>query len=96
MAVGGKRPGAGRPKGAVNKATADIKAIAQQYGEQAMSTLFDIMLSSENDTARIAAAKEIIDRGYGKAKQQLEAEISGGMSIQSIVRKIVDPTDSNA
>ncbi|MFY4709953.1 hypothetical protein [Burkholderia glumae] len=74
-ARGGKRPGAGRPAGVPNKITADIKALAQEHGPAAILELATILKSSENDQARIAAAKELLDRGYGKATQH--AEVTG-------------------
>jgi hypothetical protein len=75
MATGGKRPGAGRPAGVPNKITADIKALAQVHAADAIRELAVILKTSENDQARIAAAKELLDRAYGKATQH--AEITG-------------------
>lgn len=72
MAKGGKREGAGRPAGVPNKITADIRALAQEYGPEAIRELATILTTSENHTARIAAAKELLDRGYGKAIQGVE------------------------
>lgn len=72
MAKGGKRPGAGRPPGALNKITADIKALAQEHCEAAIIELATILTTSESHQARIAAAKELLDRGYGKAMQGVE------------------------
>ena len=74
-ARGGKRPGAGRPAGVPNKITADIKALAQEHAPAAIRELATILTTSENDQARIAAAKELLDRGYGKATQH--AEVTG-------------------
>jgi hypothetical protein len=34
--------------------------------------LATILTTSENDSARIAAAKELLDRGYGKSTQAVE------------------------
>ena len=62
----------GRKKGTPNKSTAKIKELAQTYSTDALKTLATIMLTSENDTAKIAAAKELLDRGYGKPTQALE------------------------
>lgn len=73
MAEGGKREGAGRPKGSRNKVTADIKEIAQSFGQEAITHLVEIARDGDSPpAARVAAVKEILDRGYGKAKQQLE------------------------
>lgn len=75
VARGGKRAGAGRPAGVPNKITADIKALAQVHAATAITQLATILTTSENDQARIAAAKELLDRGYGKSTQH--AEITG-------------------
>lgn len=64
----------GRQKGTPNKATKDIKAIAQQYTEQAIATLVDVMTNAKEAPARVAAANSLLDRGYGKPKQGLEVE----------------------
>lgn len=74
MAVG-KKTG-GRQKGTPNKATADVKAAAQQYTEEAVRALVEIMRMSESDAAKVAAIKELLDRGHGKSKQTVEADVS--------------------
>jgi hypothetical protein len=79
----GERRG-GRQKGTPNRITADIKALAQQYGADAIGTIVGIMNTSENDTARLAAAKELIDRGYGKASQAVEVNGEVGLTIEII------------
>lgn len=76
---GGKREGAGRPKGRRNKITADIKALAQVYAPSAIKTLAEIMTGAEQPpAARVAAAKELIDRGYGKAVQAIDVNNPDG------------------
>lgn len=66
----------GRPKGALNKATAEIKAVAQQYGPEAIEELVRIMRESENEKTRVSAISELLDRGYGKASQAVIADIN--------------------
>lgn len=63
--------GKGRPKGSPNKATAEIKAIAQQYGPEAIATLVEVMQDAKSPS-RVAAAKELLDRAYGKSAQPIE------------------------
>ena len=67
---GGIREGAGRPVGAVNKVTSELKfnlsELARQHTNDALDTLVDVMKSGQSDSARIAAATAILDRGYGK------------------------------
>ena len=73
---GGARMGAGRPTGALNKATkeqgARLSELAKSYTDIAFSTLVDVALNGSSDTARIAAANSILDRGYGRPKADLE------------------------
>jgi hypothetical protein len=85
--VGGARPGAGRPKGSLNKATADIKAAAQAYTEDALATLAQIMKAGESEAARVAAANSILDRGFGKPRQSmdLDAQVKAEFSTIELV-----------
>ena len=85
----------GRVKGTPNKATADIKALAQQFGPEAIKELATLMTTSESHQARIAAAKELLDRGYGKAMQGVELTGKDGQPVEfrQIERVIVRPKD---
>lgn len=86
---GGAKTG-GRRKGTPNKATADIKALAQTYTSEAMSALAAVMRSSDSDAARVAAIKEIFERGHGKAPQPQTGE-GGTGPIQHVHRiELVD------
>lgn len=78
MARGGKREGAGRPAGAVNKATDDIKVLARQYTAEALEALVAVVRESESDAARVSAANALLDRGYGKPSQVLSGDENGG------------------
>ena len=64
----GRKTG-GRQKGVPNKATRDIKALAQNYGPAAIKRLFYLMEHAESEGAQVAAIKELLDRGYCKAAQ---------------------------
>ena len=67
---GGMREGSGRPAGASNKATSELKLnlseLAREYTNDALDALVEVMQSSQSDSARIAAATAILDRGYGR------------------------------
>lgn len=85
MANGGKRPGAGRPKGSVNKATAEIKELARAYGPAAIEMLAEkaglvkTKKAADTDQAQVAAARELLDRGYGKPTQGVELAPTEGL-----------------
>jgi hypothetical protein len=73
MSSGGTRSGAGRPIGSPNRASVDMKArmyqLAREYTQTAFETLLDVAENGQSETARIAAATAILDRGYGKPKE---------------------------
>lgn len=76
MAYGGKREGAGRPKGVKDRVTVELKATltdtAKAYTVQAMQALADIMLDEKAPAAaRATCANSILDRGWGKPAQPL-------------------------
>ena len=84
---GGKRPGAGRkPKGHVkpsalselNKISAlaseppvEIDGVAQKHARHAIESLVKLLFYGASEAAKITAAKEILDRGYGKPAVEL-------------------------
>ena len=74
---GGKREGAGRKKGVPNKATASLRDIAREYTQEALLALVSV-LRDESGAAKVAAAREILDRGYGKATTVLAGDPDGG------------------
>lgn len=67
---GGKREGAGRPSGAKNIATAELKLslseLARAYTDDALSALFEVARYGRSEQARVSAAIAILDRAYGK------------------------------
>lgn len=78
MARGGKREGAGRPKGAPNKANASLREAAREYTEDALGALVKVLKETDSDAARVSAAREILDRGFGKASQVISGDEDGG------------------
>ncbi|WP_297803429.1 hypothetical protein, partial [uncultured Brevundimonas sp.] len=80
----------GRRKGTPNKATADIRALAQVHAEKAMTELARLATSAESEAARVAAIKELFDRGFGKAKQSLDHSSSDGSMVPKPSRIIIE------
>lgn len=95
MARGGRREGAGRPKGAVNKATADIREAAQEYSAQALQVLVDVATNSESDAAKVAAANAILDRAHGKPRQAVDVDASVEAALSVVERRIVKADNPN-
>jgi hypothetical protein len=86
MAKGGIRPGAGRKPGIPNRATREIKALAQEYSERAVATLSEIMLETGSPAgARVTAAIALLDRGHGKPTQYIEGEFGVNLGVDEDV-----------
>jgi hypothetical protein len=70
----------GRQKGTPNKATADIKALAQPHGASAIAALAQMagliagVPAAESEATRVAAIKELLDRGFGRATQPVAGD----------------------
>jgi len=63
----------GRQKGTPNKATAHIKELAREYTAEALEALVSVIRGADG-AAKVAAAREILDRGYGKASQVIAGD----------------------
>lgn len=60
-----------------------IRELAKQYSEPAIMALVSIMQDdAAHGSARVAAAKEILDRGEGKVAQAVDATLSGALAIR--------------
>lgn len=84
MSHGGSRSGSGRPKGASNKATVELQDLARQHGASAIQQLAHLMTHATSESAQVAAAREILDRGYGRPAQALVGDPNGAPIAISI------------
>jgi hypothetical protein len=74
---GGKRPGAGRPKGSGQRMPPwkgdptykGLEALAQEASLEAMQTIIWLSQRADNQNCRLAACNTILDRAWGKARQ---------------------------
>lgn len=73
---GGKRSGAGRPKGARSRATKQLRRtlseVARYHTQTALLALVRVATKSESDSAVVAAANALLDRGYGRPSQAVQ------------------------
>lgn len=68
MALGRKT--GGRQKGSLNLSTREMREMAQGMAKDVLDTLKNILDdATQPGEVRIKAGKEILDRGYGKARQ---------------------------
>lgn len=89
---GGRRPGAGRPRGRLSAKTLEIQSAAKGYAAAALKALVDIAENGRSEPARVAAASALLDRGYGKPRQAVEHSGEGGGPLRvTVTHRIVDP-----
>ena len=83
---GGARSGAGRHPGVSNKACAEVREIARQWGPEAIrkaAELAGLVIDdsgkptgqAESEQARIAALNIVLDRAYGRPGQSITANL---------------------
>lgn len=89
---GGRRPGAGRPKGRKNARTLEIEAAAKKYAADALKALHHVATKGLNESARVGAATALLDRGYGRPRQSLEHSGEGGGPLTvTVTHRVIDP-----
>ncbi len=72
----------------------DIRSLARSWSEQALQTLAGIAREGKNESARVAAAIALLDRGWGRAPQAHTGEDGEGdirVTIRHIVRQVAVP-----
>lgn len=82
MALGRKT--GGRVKGSTNLITRDIKALAAEHTDVALRTLAEIAATGESEAARVSAATALLDRAYGKPRQEIEHSGTIGRGVNEM------------
>jgi hypothetical protein len=73
------------------KAATDIRSLARAHTETAIKTLAGIMREKKAPpAARVAAANSLLDRGWGKAVQPVDATINSERSLNEISSSELD------
>jgi hypothetical protein len=92
---GGAKPGErrggrklGTPNIALKEAKVAIEELARQNGPAALTALANVAMKGSSESARVAAAIAILDRGYGRARQSVD--LSGEMSLRSLTDAELD------
>jgi hypothetical protein len=52
-----------------------VQELARQHAPSAIAELARLALKAKNETARIAAIRELLDRGYGRPRQSMEVSV---------------------
>jgi hypothetical protein len=73
----------GRPK-----VLGEVQELARQYAPAAIAELARLALKAKNETARIAAIRELLDRGYGRSRQAMEISAPAGDPLQLLFEEL--------
>lgn len=88
---GGRRPGAGRLPGGKNKKTIELETAARGFAGDALKALIHVALKGKIESARVAAACALLDRGYGRPKQSIQH--SGHIEGTGVLAIVTSPED---
>ena len=64
------------PAATVDQFVTAVLTMAMKHCPAALETIVHLAQNGENESTRLAAAREILDRGYGKPRQSIAAEVS--------------------
>jgi hypothetical protein len=107
MPAGGKRPGAGRPKGSraltLLAPTGERMAFyeaARQYDQEALRVIASVCMDENQPAAlRLAAANDLLDRAYGRPPVAIDAT-TRELSLKKIIHEVrwlpPDPNDKSS
>lgn len=70
------QPGQSGNPGGRPKVVAHVRELAREHTDLAIRTLAEICESADKDSARVAAATALLDRGYGKPPQEVSIDVS--------------------
>lgn len=88
-AHGGRRPGAGRPRGALNRLTRPVKELAADQGSASIERLVWLRDNAESEQVQFAASRELLDRAFGRARQEID--VTADRSIRVIINRDPNP-----
>lgn len=85
----GKKTGGGSRLGKPNKANVEVRALAQQYTEEAINTLAEIMRNGTSEQARTLAADKLLDRAHGKPSQVVGGDKENPLTLVHRIERVL-------
>ena len=73
----------GRPK-----VLGEVQDLARLHAPSIIVELARLALKARSETARIAAIRELLDRGYGRPRQAVEVSAPAGDPLQLLLEEI--------
>lgn len=78
------KPGqSGNPSGRP-KLLVEVQKLTREHGLEAVQKLVELMRNCPDPKIQMHAAKELLDRGFGKAAQIVEVSSNEGLNIQFV------------
>jgi hypothetical protein len=65
----------------MTKSLTEIRSLARSYTEMAIQSLAGIAQNGESESAKVAAANALLDRGWGKPAQPVTGEDDGPIQL---------------
>jgi hypothetical protein len=69
----------------------NLESLARSYTETAIQTLGGIASNGESEAARVSASIALLDRGWGKPKQDNNHTLGG--EVRVVLRKMLSDED---
>ena len=66
------------------------KSKLKEYGDEALTTLLELMRNGSSDQVKVAAARELLDRAHGKPKAE-SAEGERGPTYEELIQRSYKP-----
>jgi len=75
------------------KPLVDLGSLARAHSERAIQTIAGLMDNGLEESTRLRAADILLDRGFGRPKQETTNEVKGELRV--IMRKVFDDIDDS-
>lgn len=79
------QPGKSGNPGGRPKEAPEVKALAREYGHEAIEKLVELMRCDDRRVAA-AACQALLDRGFGKPAQSMELTGADGGAVETVTR----------
>jgi len=90
-----KKGQSGNPKGRP-KANRELQDLCKQHTVLAVTKIVEVLQNPEDQRVAMIAAKEILDRGWGRAPQSVSHENSDGSALQAVIQIVKGEEKSKA
>jgi CRP-like cAMP-binding protein len=67
----------------------DIADLARKHGPKAIEIVARLMTHDKDSKVRLAAAVALLDRGFGRPKQEIETTANGTIELHLVAARIV-------